>query len=157
MPIQDKLPSELRTVVQTFRSDFRGIAALFIGSYGTGKTMAGEILANYLNLDFLRIDLSEVVNKYVGETEKNLRNLFNAIESSDAVLFFDKADALFGNRTDVKDSHDRFENTVIEYLLRRLEHFYGIVILATNKREDIDMTFLQKIPHVLKFPLPKSE
>lgn len=156
MPIKDNLPSELKMVIQTARSDFQGVIALFVGDSGTGKTMTAEILAKYLNLDFLRIGLSGVVSKYIGETEKNLHKLFDAAEDSGAVLFFDDADALMGKRTGVKDNHDRYANVETDYLLRRLERFHGIVVLASNKRADIDKTFLKKIPHVLVFPLCKA-
>ena len=111
-----------------------GISALFAGESGTGKTMAAEVIANELRLDLYRIDLSEVVNKYIGETEKNLRRIFDAAEDGGAILFFDEADALFGKRTEVKDSHDRYANIEINYLLQRMEAYRGLAILATNMK-----------------------
>src|SRR5262249_18052921 len=115
-----------------------GLAALFAGAPGTGKTMAAEVIAAELRLPLYRIDLSQVVNKYIGETEKNLRRLFDAADSSDVILFFDEADALFGKRTEVKDAHDRYANLEISYLLERMERFKGLAILATNRKKDLD-------------------
>src|SRR5262249_26205018 len=115
-----------------------GISALFEGPSGTGKTMAAEILASELDLDLYRIDLSQVVSKYIGETERNLRRVFDAAESGGAVLLFDEADALFGKRTEVKDSHDRYANIEVSYLLQRMEAYRGLAILTTNRREAID-------------------
>ena len=112
----------------------RGISALFSGPSGTGKTMAAEILANHLQLDLYRIDLAGVVSKYIGETEKNLRNVFDAAEQSGAILFFDEADALFGKRSEVRDSHDRYANIEVNYLLQRMEDYRGLAILCTNRR-----------------------
>ena len=111
-----------------------GISALFAGPSGTGKTLAAEVLANSLQLDLFRIDLSQVVSKYIGETEKNLRRLFDEAEDSSAILFFDEADALFGKRTDVRDAHDKYANQEVAYLLQRIESYAGLVILATNQR-----------------------
>src|SRR5690606_25509728 len=110
-----------------------GLAALFTGAPGTGKTMAAEAIADALALPLYRIDLSQVVDKYIGETEKNLRRLFDASDMADIVLFFDEADALFGKRTEVKDAHDRYANLEISYLLERMERFRGLAILATNR------------------------
>ena len=112
-----------------------GISALFAGDSGTGKTMAAEVIANDLRLNLYRIDLSAVVSKYIGETEKNLRRLFDAAEDGGAILFFDEADALFGKRSEVKDSHDRYANIEINYLLQRMEAYRGLAILATNMKE----------------------
>ena len=109
-----------------------GISALFSGASGTGKTMAAEVLANELALDLYRIDLSAVVSKYIGETEKNLRRLFDAAEETGAILLFDEADALFGKRSEVKDSHDRYANIEVSYLLQRMEAYRGLAILTTN-------------------------
>ena len=111
-----------------------GISALFAGESGTGKTMAAEVIADELGLDLYRIDLSAVVSKYIGETEKNLRRLFDAAEDGGAILFFDEADALFGKRSEVKDSHDRYANIEINYLLQRMEAYRGLAILATNMK-----------------------
>ncbi|MGF1625591.1 MAG: ATP-binding protein, partial [Alphaproteobacteria bacterium] len=131
-----------------------GLSVLFCGPPGTGKTMAAEALADTLGLDMYRIDLSQVVNKYVGETEKNLRQIFEAAEAGDCILFFDEADALFGKRTEVKDAHDRFANIEISYLLERMERFKGLAILATNRRKDLDEAFLRRLRAVIEFPVP---
>jgi len=131
-----------------------GISALFSGESGTGKTMAAEVIANELQLPMFRIDLSQVVNKYIGETEKNLKKVFDAAEESDCVIFFDEADALFGKRSEVKDSHDRYANLEISYLLERMERFKGLAILATNRKKDLDEAFLRRMRFVVEFPLP---
>ena len=131
-----------------------GLAALFAGPPGTGKTMAAEAIAAELDLPLYRIDLSQVVNKYIGETEKNLRRLFDAADSADVILFFDEADALFGKRTEVKDAHDRYANLEISYLLERMERFKGLAILATNRKKDLDEAFLRRLRFVVEFPLP---
>lgn len=131
-----------------------GLAVLFSGPPGTGKTMAAEALAQALGLPMYRIDLSQVVNKYIGETEKNLKRIFDAAEISDCVLLFDEADALFGKRTEVKDAHDRFANIEISYLLERMERFKGLAILATNRRKDLDEAFMRRLRLVVEFPLP---
>jgi hypothetical protein len=132
-----------------------GISALFAGSSGTGKTMAAEVVANALHLDLYRIDLSSVVSKYIGETEKNLRRVFDAAEDGGAILFFDEADALFGKRTEVKDSHDRYANIEINYLLQRMESYRGLAVLATNMRSAMDPAFLRRIRFVTNFPFPE--
>ncbi len=131
-----------------------GISALFAGESGTGKTMAAEVIANELQLHLYRIDLSSVVSKYIGETEKNLRRLFDAAEQGGALLFFDEADALFGKRSEVKDSHDRYANIEINYLLQRMEAFSGLAILATNMKASLDHAFLRRLRFVLNFPFP---
>jgi|GEM_PF-535833 len=131
-----------------------GISVLFAGLPGTGKTMAAEILAAKLELPMYRIDLSQVVNKYIGETEKNLKRLFDAADISDTLLFFDEADALFGRRTEVKDAHDRYANLEISYLLERMERFKGLAILATNRKKDLDEAFLRRLRYIVDFPLP---
>ena len=131
-----------------------GISALFAGASGTGKTMAAEVLANELRLDLYRIDLSSVVSKYIGETEKNLRRVFDAAEDGGAVLFFDEADALFGKRSEVKDSHDRYANIEINYLLQRMESYRGLAVLATNMKSALDPAFLRRIRFVINFPFP---
>ena len=132
-----------------------GISALFAGSSGTGKTMAAEVLANALHLDLYRIDLSSVISKYIGETEKNLRRVFDAAEDGGAILFFDEADALFGKRSEVKDSHDRYANIEINYLLQRMESYRGLAVLATNMRSALDPAFLRRIRFVTNFPFPE--
>lgn len=134
----------------------RGISALFAGPSGTGKTMAAEILANHLKLDLYRIDLSAVVSKYIGETEKNLRQVFDAAEQSGAILFFDEADALFGKRSEVKDSHDRYANIEINYLLQRMEDYRGLAILATNMKFLLDQAFLRRLRFHVDFPFPDA-
>lgn len=134
-----------------------GLAALFAGPPGTGKTMCAEAMAQALNLPLYRIDLSQVVNKYIGETEKNLRRLFDAADTADVILFFDEADALFGKRTEVKDAHDRYANLEISYLLERMERFKGLAILATNRKKDLDEAFLRRLRFVVEFPLPGPE
>jgi hypothetical protein len=133
-----------------------GISALFAGDSGTGKTMAAEVLANALSLDLYRIDLSAVVSKYIGETEKNLRQVFDAAEAGGAILFFDEADALFGKRGEVKDSHDRYANIEINYLLQRMEAFGGLAILATNRKSDLDNAFARRLRFVVDFPNPTA-
>jgi hypothetical protein len=131
-----------------------GISALFAGASGTGKTLAAEVLANELHLDLHRIDISAVVSKYIGETEKNLRKIFDAAESGGAILLFDEADALFGKRSDVKDSHDRYANMEVAYLLQRIEAYRGLAILTTNLKDSIDQAFLRRIRFVVQFPFP---
>lgn len=131
-----------------------GISALFTGDAGTGKTMAAEVIANELRLNLYRIDLSAVVSKYIGETEKNLRRLFDAAEDGGAILFFDEADALFGKRSDVKDSHDRYANIEINYLLQRIEAYRGMAILATNMKSALDPAFMRRLRFVVGFPFP---
>jgi len=133
-----------------------GISALFAGASGTGKTMAAEVLANELRLDLYRIDLSQVVSKYIGETEKNLRRVFDAAEQGGAVLLFDEADALFGKRSEVKDSHDRFANIEISYLLQRMEAYRGLAILTTNIKSVLDTAFLRRIRFSVQFPFPDA-
>jgi ATPase family associated with various cellular activities (AAA) len=134
----------------------RGISALFTGPPGTGKTMAAEIIAAELDLDLYRVDLSAVVSKYIGETEKNLRRIFDAADQGGAILFFDEADALFGKRTEVRDSHDRHANVEINYLLQRMEDYAGLAILATNRKGDLDPAFLRRIRFLVAFPFPKA-
>jgi hypothetical protein len=131
-----------------------GISALFVGESGTGKTMAAEVIANQLRLNLYRIDLSAVVSKFIGETEKNLRRLFDAAEDGGAILFFDEADALFGKRSEVKDSHDRYANIEINYLLQRMEAYRGLAILATNMKSALDPAFLRRLRFVVQFVFP---
>ena len=134
-----------------------GIAALFAGASGTGKTLAAEVLANELRLDLYRIDLSQVISKYIGETEKNLHRVFEAAEDSGAVLLFDEADAIFGRRSEVKDSHDRYANIEVSYLLQRMEAYRGLAILTTNMKEALDPAFLRRIRFVVDFPFPNLQ
>ena len=134
-----------------------GIAALFAGQSGTGKTMAAGVIAKKLNLDLYRIDLSSIVSKYIGETEKNLRKIFDAAETGGAILLFDEADALFGKRTEVKDSHDRHANVEVSYLLQRMESYQGLAILTTNLKSSLDQAFLRRIRFVINFPFPDED
>jgi ATPase family associated with various cellular activities (AAA) len=134
----------------------RGISALFSGPSGVGKTMAAEVLAHHLKLDLFRIDLSRVVSKYIGETEKNLRCVFDAAERSGAILFFDEADALFGKRSEVKDSHDRYANIEVNYLLQRMEEYRGLAILATNMKAALDSAFMRRLRFIVEFPFPDA-
>ncbi len=134
----------------------RGVSALFAGPSGVGKTMAAEVIARELDLDLYRIDLSRVISKYIGETEQNLRRVFDAAEAGGAVLFFDEADALFGKRSEVKDSHDRYANIEISYLLQRMETYSGLAILATNLKSHIDSAFLRRLRFVIDLPFPDA-
>jgi hypothetical protein len=134
-----------------------GISALFAGPSGTGKTLAAEILAHELRLDLYRIDLSQVVSKYIGETEKNLRRVFDAAEAGGAVLLFDEADALFGKRSEVKDSHDRYANIEVSYLLQRMETYRGLAIMTTNMKQALDVAFTRRIRFILQFPFPDAQ
>ena len=131
-----------------------GISTLFAGESGTGKTMAAEVIANELRLNLYRIDLSAVVSKYIGETEKNLRRVFDAAEDGGVILFFDEADALFGKRSEVKDSHDRYANIEINYLLQRMEAYRGLAILATNMKSALDQAFMRRLRFIVNFPFP---
>jgi ATP-dependent 26S proteasome regulatory subunit len=133
-----------------------GISALFAGQSGTGKTMAAEVLAAELRLDLYRIDLSQVVSKYIGETEKNLRRIFDAAEQGGAILLFDEADALFGKRAEVKDSHDRYANIEVSYLLQKMEAYRGLAILTTNLKSALDTAFLRRVRFVVHFPFPDA-
>ena len=133
-----------------------GICALFAGASGTGKTMAAEVLANAVSLDLYRVDLSSIVSKYIGETEKNLRRIFDAAEAGGAVLLFDEADALFGKRSEVKDSHDRYANVEVSYLLQRMESYRGLAILTTNMKSALDTAFLRRIRFIVEFPFPDA-
>jgi SpoVK/Ycf46/Vps4 family AAA+-type ATPase len=131
-----------------------GVPILFSGPPGTGKTMAAEIIAGELGLDLYKIDLSSIVSKYIGETEKNMERIFSEAESSNAILFFDEADALFGKRSEVRDSHDRYANIEISYLLQRMEAYDGVTILATNLRANLDEAFTRRLQFAVSFPFP---
>ncbi len=165
LAILRQLPAQVRGRSQVYDQwGFRqrmnrglGITALFAGESGTGKTMAAEVVANELRLNLYRIDLSAVVSKYIGETEKNLRRLFDAAEDGGAILFFDEADALFGKRSEVKDSHDRYANIEINYLLQRMEAYRGLAILATNMKSALDQAFMRRLRFVINFPFPNRE
>ncbi|HTV13588.1 MAG TPA: ATP-binding protein [Acidobacteriaceae bacterium] len=131
-----------------------GVSALFSGESGTGKTLAAEVLAHELGLDLYRVDLASVVSKYIGETEKNLRQAFDSAEEAGAVLLFDEADALFGKRSDVKDSHDRYANIEVGYLLQRMEAYQGLAILTTNLKSSLDRAFQRRLRFMVDFPFP---
>lgn len=133
-----------------------GISALFAGPSGTGKTMAAEVVAGELRLDLYHIDLASTVSKYIGETEKNHRRIFDAAEESGAILLFDEADALFGKRSEVKDSHDRYANLEVSYLLQRMESYRGVAILTTNMKGALDTAFLRRLRFVVQFPFPDA-
>jgi Winged helix domain, variant/ATPase family associated with various cellular activities (AAA) len=135
----------------------KGLNILFAGTSGTGKTMAAEIIAHEWALDLYKIDLSQVVSKYIGETEKNLDRVFHEAQTSNAVLFFDEADALFGKRSEVKDAHDRYANIEIGYLLQKMEEYEGVAILATNWRANLDEAFARRLQFVVEFPFPDEE
>lgn len=132
----------------------KGLCMLFSGSPGTGKTMAAQVIASELQLDLYKIDLSSVVSKYIGETEKNLATIFQEAETSNAILFFDEADALFGKRTEVSDAHDRYANIETSYLLQKMEEYQGVVIMATNLRGNMDDAFTRRIRFIVEFPFP---
>jgi AAA+ superfamily predicted ATPase len=134
-----------------------GYRALFYGPPGTGKTLTATLLGKHTGRDVFRIDLSRVVSKYIGETEKNLARLFDKAEHKDWILFFDEADALFGKRTDIRDAHDKYANQEVAYLLQRIEGYAGLVILATNQRGNIDNAFLRRFQVAIHFPLPRPE
>jgi len=134
----------------------RGVTALYSGRSGTGKTMAAEVIANDLQINLYRIDLASVVSKYIGETEKNLKNIFDSARGTNTLLFFDEADSLFGKRTDIHDAHDRYANLEVNYLLQKLEDHDGPVILASNRRKNIDEAFLRRIQFIVEFPLPSE-
>ncbi len=135
----------------------KGVNALFSGPPGTGKTMAAEIIASELQLDLYKIDLSQVVSKYIGETEKNLDRIFTAAENANIILLFDEADALFGKRSEVKDAHDRYANLEIAYLLQKMEEYEGITILTSNLRQNLDEAFTRRIRFIVEFPFPEPE
>ena len=134
----------------------KGLNVLFAGPSGTGKTMAADVMAGELGLDLYKIDLSSVVSKYIGETEKNLARIFEEAETSNAILFFDEADALFGKRSEVRDSHDRYANIEISYLLQRMEEYDGMAILATNLNKNLDEAFVRRMHFTVEFPFPNE-
>ncbi len=168
------LPTDQRTILNEIVAAVRGrsrvleqwgvgkklvssaaITVLFAGDPGTGKTMAAEVIAKELNLDMYRIDLSTLISKYIGETEKNLEKIFSEAESSNAILFFDEADAIFGKRSEVKDAHDRYANIEVSYLLQRMEAYDGVTILATNLRANLDEAFTRRLQFAVDFPFPE--
>jgi adenylate kinase family enzyme len=152
---RDQVLSEWGYEVTVSRT--QGLKVLFAGESGTGKTMAAQVLAAQLGLDLFRVDLATIVSKYIGETEKNLERIFTAADGSNAILFFDEADALFGKRSEVSDSHDRYANIEVAYLLQRMEAYPGAVILATNFRRNIDDAFVRRLDFVIDFPFPEAE
>ncbi|WP_017663712.1 ATP-binding protein [Baaleninema simplex] len=133
------------------------MCALFTGQSGTGKTTAAEVIAKELNLDCYRIDLSQIVSKYIGETEKNLKQIFDIAETGGVVLLFDEADALFGARGQVKEARDRYANQEVSYLLQRLETYPGVAILTTNLKDSLDTAFERRLKFIIKFPFPTPE
>ena len=135
----------------------RGLSILFAGAPGTGKTMCAQVIANQLNMEMYKINLSQIVSKYIGETEKNLRAVFNEARNANCILFFDECDALFGKRSEVKDSHDRNANVEVAYLLQQIEEYDGVCILATNLIGNIDAAFMRRITYVVRFPFPEAE
>jgi hypothetical protein len=135
----------------------KGLAVLFAGPSGTGKTMAADVMAGELGLDLYKIDLASVISKYIGETERNLGRIFDEAQTSNAILFFDEADALFGKRSEVRDSHDRYANVEVGYLLQRLESYEGVAILATNFRKNMDEAFVRRLHFTVEFPFPGAE
>jgi hypothetical protein len=148
-----RVVDQLRKLVKSSRQRERsGLVALFAGPSGTGKTMAAKAVAGELGLDLHRVDLNVSVSKYIGETEKNLSRIFRKAGQTNAVLFFDEADALFGKRSEVKDSHDRYANIEVNHLLQRIEEHDGLVILATNLQDDIDQAFVRRALLVIDFP-----
>jgi len=134
-----------------------GYRALFYGPPGTGKTLTATLLGKHTGKDVFRIDLSRVVSKYIGETEKNLSKLFDRAENQNWILFFDEADALFGKRTEIRDAHDKYANQEVAYLLQRIENYNGLVILASNQRANIDDAFVRRLQNIIQFPLPRPE
>lgn len=166
--VSDNLSQQLREILTAIRyrgkvltGGFKdkvgygiGISALFYGDSGTGKTMAAEVLAHTLGVDLIKVDLSTVINKYIGETEKNLSRIFDLAEQDAGILFFDEADALFGKRSETKEAHDRHANIEVSYLLQRLENFPGLVILSTNNRSHLDSAFNRRFTFITRFTYP---
>ncbi|MHB1890550.1 MAG: ATP-binding protein, partial [Acidimicrobiales bacterium] len=134
----------------------RGVVALFAGESGTGKTMSAEVIARELGIDLYTVNLATVVDKYVGETEKNLERIFTEADGINGVLLFDEADALFGKRSEVSDAHDRYANIEVAYLLQRIESFDGLAVLATNLRSNVDEAFTRRLDAVIDFPVPEE-
>ena len=151
--VSAKMLSELKAIAACVRKCGHGTRVLFTGPHKKAELSAALALARELQVNLYRIDLSAVENKYIGETEKNLRRLFDAAEQGGAILFFDEADALFGKRSEVKDSHDRYANLEVSYLLQRIEDFEGLVILATNSEKNIAPAFLRRFHSIIPFPL----
>jgi SpoVK/Ycf46/Vps4 family AAA+-type ATPase len=133
----------------------KGIGVLFVGAQDKQQTAAAQMLAKELGRDLYRVDLSKIVSKYIGETEKNLRQVFAAVRASDSILFFDEADALFGKRSEVKDGHDRYANIEINYLLQQIEKYDGITIITAKRKESIDQAFMRRLRFIVEFPPPR--
>ena len=146
----------METLPQLGRHLKKGYRALFHGPPGTGKTLTASLLGKHYEKEVFRVDLSLVVSKYIGETEKNLSHLFAKAETKGWILFFDEADALFGKRSNVKDAHDRYANQEIAYLLQRVENYDGLVILASNLKSNIDEAFLRRFQSIVHFPMPNA-
>jgi len=153
-PLQQIVASVNRVRVQK-KSRAEAVTVLFVGPTGTGKTMAAQAMADQLGMELLRIDLSRIVSKYIAETEENLDRLFDQAENSGSVLLFDEADAVFGKRSEVRDAHDRYANVDTAYPLQRMEVHAGLVILATNRKKDIDAAFLRRLRFIVEFPRPE--
>lgn len=151
--------NDIVTQAKAFQTSFsdKGLNILFSGPSGTGKTLSARILAAELGMDLYRVDLAAVINKYIGETEKNLNAIFDAAKVSNAILYFDEADALFGKRTEINDTHDRFANMEVNYLLQRIESYAVVVILASNLKQDIDPALIRRMRYVVEFPTPVIE
>jgi len=156
LAVLDTIVEQIRSPDKAYEGSGSGMSVLFSGEKGSGKTKAAEVVADQLALDLYRIHLSPVVSKYIGETENNLRQIFDGSGHSGAVLFFDEADALFGRRSEVKDSHDRYADMDTSYLLELLESYEGIVILATNRKKDIDEAFVRRLRFMIDFPSPSA-
>ena len=151
LPFPQSTLTKLKHISRKYTGD-DSVVILFSGASRAGRTMAAKALANDLRLSLYQVDLSAVVGKYVGDTEKNLRRLFEAAENSDTILFLDEADALFDKRPEVKDSHDRYANMDLKYLLQRIESHRGLVILSTNLKSAIDGAFIRRLRFVVNFP-----
>ena len=153
-PIRGGMIKHVAEIARHFKSSKTpsGMIAVFAGPSGTGKTKAVKALAAEIGLDVYRIDLAAVVNKYIGETEKNLVRVLETADAKDAILFFDEADALFGKRTEIRDAHDRYANVDTNYLLQRIEQYSGLVILASNSKKHLDQALLHRVRVVIEFP-----
>lgn len=162
---EKSVPLKTKTAIKNIVSDNKvraklrpdpvgGMAVLFAGPSGSGKTLAAKILAKELGMDLYRVDLAGVISKYIGETEKNLKKVFERAEKSNSLLFFDEADAIFGKRQEVKDSHDRYANIEISYLLQRIENYRGMAVLTTNNKENYDPAFLRRFRYIVEFNTP---
>ena len=149
-----QIPASVRELRKRKETRPAAVIALFAGATGTGKTRAAEAIANELGADLLRVDLAGIVSKYIGETEKNLKRIFDEAESGGAILLIEEADALFGKRTEVRDAHDRYANIDVGHLVQRLEAHDGLVILTTNRKKDIDQAFLRRLRFIVEFPRP---